>query len=46
MLRKARTDGKVADAFNRVVITDERPTSPFRPGLMWRVHTPSLGTER
>jgi len=42
LLRKARTDSKLADAFNRVVIMEERPTSLFRPGIMWRVLTPSI----
>jgi 2-polyprenyl-6-methoxyphenol hydroxylase-like FAD-dependent oxidoreductase len=42
LLRKARTDGKVADAFNRVIIMEERPTSLFRPRILWRVLTPSI----
>jgi 2-polyprenyl-6-methoxyphenol hydroxylase-like FAD-dependent oxidoreductase len=42
LVRTARTDGKVADAFNRVVIMEERPTSLFRPGILWRVLAPSL----
>jgi 2-polyprenyl-6-methoxyphenol hydroxylase-like FAD-dependent oxidoreductase len=44
LLRKARTDGKVADAFNRVIIMEERPTSLFRPRILWRVLTPSIRT--
>lgn len=42
LLRTAGTDGKVADAFNRVIIMEERPTSLFRPGILWRVLTPSI----
>jgi 2-polyprenyl-6-methoxyphenol hydroxylase-like FAD-dependent oxidoreductase len=42
LLRTARTDGTVADAFNRVIIMEERPTSLFRPGILWRVLAPSL----
>jgi 2-polyprenyl-6-methoxyphenol hydroxylase-like FAD-dependent oxidoreductase len=42
LLRKARTDGKVADAFNRVIIMEERPTSLFRPRILWRVLTPGV----
>ncbi len=42
LLRKARTDGKLADAFNRVIIMEERPTSLFRPEILWRVLTPSI----
>ena len=38
--RKAHTDGRLADAFNRVVIMEERPTSLFRPRLVWRVLKP------
>ncbi len=38
--RKAHTDGRLADAFNRVVIMEERPISLFRPGIMWRVLKP------
>ena len=40
LLRKGRTDGEVADAFNRVIIMEERPTSLFRPGILWRVLIP------
>ena len=42
LLRTARTDGKVADAFHRVIIMEERPTSLFRPRVMWRVLTPNV----
>jgi len=42
LLRKARTDGKLADAFNRVIVMEERPTSLFRPEILWRVLTPSI----
>jgi len=42
LLRTARTDGKVADAFHRVIIMEERPTSLFRPGILWRVLAPSI----
>jgi 2-polyprenyl-6-methoxyphenol hydroxylase-like FAD-dependent oxidoreductase len=42
LLRKARTDGTLADAFNRVIIMEERPTSLFRPRILWRVLTPSI----
>jgi 2-polyprenyl-6-methoxyphenol hydroxylase-like FAD-dependent oxidoreductase len=42
LLREARTDSDVADAFNRVMIMEERPRSLFRPGILWRVLTPSL----
>lgn len=40
LLQTARTNGKVADAFNRVVIMEERPTSIFRSGVLWRVLVP------
>ncbi len=38
--RKAHTDGRLADAFMRVVVMEERPTSLFRPSVMWRVLKP------
>lgn len=38
--RKAHTDGSLADAFNRVIIMETRPTSLFRPSVMWRVLKP------
>ncbi|WP_222912750.1 FAD-dependent monooxygenase [Natrinema sp. SYSU A 869] len=38
--RKAHTDGSLADAFNRVIILETRPTSLFRPSVMWRVLKP------
>jgi 2-polyprenyl-6-methoxyphenol hydroxylase-like FAD-dependent oxidoreductase len=41
LIRTATTDGRVADAFHRVVIMEERPTSLFRPGILWRVFTPN-----
>ncbi|RQG92274.1 FAD-dependent oxidoreductase [Natrarchaeobius chitinivorans] len=39
--RKAHTDGRLADAFNRVIIMENRPTSLFRPSVVWRVVKPS-----
>ena len=39
-IRKSHTDGELADAFNRVVTMEKRPTSLFRPRLMWRTLTP------
>lgn len=39
--RKAHSDGRLADAFNRVIIMENRPTSLFRPSVMWRVLKPS-----
>ena len=38
--RKAHTDGRLSDAFNRVVIMEERPASLFRPSVAWRVLKP------
>ena len=38
--RKAHTDGDLAEAFNRVVIMEDRPSSLFRPSVMWRVLKP------
>ncbi len=38
--RKAQTDGRLAEAFNRVVTMENRPTSLFRPAIAWRVLTP------
>ncbi len=40
--RKVQTDGRLADAFNRVVIMEARPNSLFRPGIMWRVLKPGF----
>ncbi|WP_458191152.1 NAD(P)/FAD-dependent oxidoreductase [Haladaptatus sp. NG-WS-4] len=42
LLRKAHTDGRLTEAFIRVVIMENRPTSLFRPGIMWQVVKPSL----
>ena len=40
LFHKAHTDGRLADAFMRVVVMEERPTSLFRPSVMWRVLKP------
>ncbi|WP_226041611.1 NAD(P)/FAD-dependent oxidoreductase [Natrinema sp. DC36] len=40
LLRKAHTDGKLTDAFIRVVSMENRPTSLFRPAILWRVAKP------
>ena len=40
LVRKSHTDGKLADAFNRVVIMEKPPSSLFHPHIMWRVFTP------
>jgi len=42
LLRTAQTDGKVADAFHRVIIMEKRPTSLFRPSVLWRVLRPRI----
>ncbi|WP_276255557.1 NAD(P)/FAD-dependent oxidoreductase [Halomontanus rarus] len=41
LLRKAHTDGRLTDAFVRVVAMENRPTSLFRPDILWRVVKPS-----
>ena len=41
LLRKAHTDGRLTNAFIRVVIMENRPTSLFRPGIAWRIVKPS-----
>lgn len=40
LLRRAHTDGRLTDAFLRVVAMENRPTSLFRPGVAWRVARP------
>jgi hypothetical protein len=40
LMRKARSDEELSEAFTRVVIMERRPTSLFRPGVMWRVLKP------
>jgi 2-polyprenyl-6-methoxyphenol hydroxylase-like FAD-dependent oxidoreductase len=40
LLRKGREDGDLTEAFGRVVIMERRPTSLFRPGVLWRVLKP------
>ena len=38
--RKAHADGTLTEAFNRVVTMERRPTSLFRPNIVWRVLKP------
>ncbi|MGM0590838.1 MAG: FAD-dependent oxidoreductase [Halobacteriota archaeon] len=38
--RKAHTDGDLRDAFFRVMMMEQPPSSLFRPGIAWRVLTP------
>lgn len=40
-LRKAQTDGTLFDAFMRVQMMEQPPTSLLRPALMWRVFKPT-----
>jgi len=40
LLRKAHTDGRLTEAFLRVVAMENRPSSLFRPGVVWRVARP------
>lgn len=40
LLRRAHTDGILADAFFRVQMMERPPTSLFRPGIVWRVLRP------
>ncbi|MDS0475021.1 NAD(P)/FAD-dependent oxidoreductase [Natrinema sp. 1APR25-10V2] len=40
LLRRAHTDGRLTDAFVRVVVMENRPTSLFRPRIAWRVLKP------
>lgn len=42
LLRKAHTDGRLAEAFIRVVIMENRPTSLFHPSTIWGVVKPTL----
>lgn len=41
LIRKAHTDGVLSEAFARVIIMEKRPTSLFRPGVLWRVLKPT-----
>lgn len=38
--RKAHTDGELRDAFFRVLMMDQPPTSLLRPEILWRVLSP------
>lgn len=40
LLRKSRKNGNLAEAFQRVVIMERRPTSLFQPRIMWKVLRP------
>jgi hypothetical protein len=40
LLRKAHTDGVLADAFFRVQMMERPPASLFRSGILWRVVRP------
>ena len=42
LLRRAHSDERLAEAFIRVVIMENRPTSLFRPSTIWRVVKPDL----
>ncbi|WP_245180686.1 NAD(P)/FAD-dependent oxidoreductase [Haloarcula amylovorans] len=35
--RKAQTDGRLRDAFMRVMMMERPPSTLFRPGILWRV---------
>lgn len=39
--RKGHTDGALRDAFIRVVMMEQPPTSLLRPGVLWRVLRPA-----
>lgn len=39
--RKAHADGTLRDAFMRVMMLEQPPTSLFRPGIAWRVLKPA-----
>jgi len=43
LLRRAHTDGVLADAFFRVQMMERPPTSLFHPGVVWRVLGPAAG---
>lgn len=42
LLRRAHNDGRLTEAFVRVVGMEHRPSSLFRPGIAWRVARPEL----
>lgn len=42
LTRKAHTDGVLAEAFARVIMMERRPSSLFRPRIMWRVLKPTI----
>ncbi|WP_198530001.1 hypothetical protein [Halorubrum aethiopicum] len=42
MTRKAHRDGRVADAYTRVVTMERPPTSLLRPRIAWRVLKPEV----
>ncbi|MFC7132427.1 MULTISPECIES: hypothetical protein [Salinibaculum] len=42
MTRKAHRDGRLADAYTRVVTMEEPPTSLLRPRIAWRVLKPTV----
>lgn len=41
LLRHAHTDGRLTDAFVRVLTMERPPTSLLRPGIVWRVLRPT-----
>lgn len=46
LLRRAHTDGSLTDAFVRVLMLEQPPTSLLRPGVVWRVLRPAGGTRQ
>jgi 2-polyprenyl-6-methoxyphenol hydroxylase-like FAD-dependent oxidoreductase len=43
LFRNAHTDGRLTDAFNRVLSMQQPPTSLLRPTVLWRVLKPLRG---
>ena len=41
LTRRAHTDSELAEAFYRVLLMEEPPSSLFRPGVLWRVLKPA-----
>lgn len=41
LTRKAHANGRLAEAFWRVIMMEKPPTSLFRPGVLWRVLKPA-----
>jgi len=46
LLRRARSDGTLTEAFFRVFRLERSATSLLRPGIVWRVLRPQFGTGR